>query len=45
MSYWYQPKRKDLELDGDEINIYLGDDDSGAIWAAVKVKDIKDLFI
>ena len=43
MSFWYQPKRKDMEIDGDEINIYLGSDNSGNIYAGVKIEDIRDL--
>ncbi len=45
MSYWYEPKKKDLDIteEGDELHAYIGDDESGALWVSIKVKDIEDL--
>jgi len=43
MSIWYNPKKEDIEIDGDELNILLGDDYGGNIYAAVKIKDIQEI--
>ncbi len=46
MSKWYQPTIKDIsinEIEPDELSIYLDSDDFGAIWVAVKIKDIKKI--
>lgn len=45
MSYWYEPKKKDIDIteEGDEIHIYLGSDESGNIYASVKTEDIREL--
>ncbi len=45
MSYWYEPKKKDLDIteDGEELHVYLGSDESGNIYASLKIKDINDL--
>ena len=45
MSYWYQPKKEDLDIteDGDELHIWLDSDNGGNIYAVLKVKDIKKL--
>lgn len=43
MSFWYEPKRKDLDIDGDDVNVYLGQDYNGAIYAAIKIKDLKEI--
>lgn len=43
MSEWYEPKKEDMSIDGDEINIWLFSNDSGNVYAAVKIKDIKEL--
>lgn len=45
MSYWYEPKKEDIDLteDGDEMHIYLKSDKSGAIYVSLKVKDVKDI--
>lgn len=43
MSEWHEAKKDDLELDGDEINILIGDDWRGNIYVTVKVADIKEL--
>ena len=43
MSFWYEPKLEDMEIDRDEINIYLGQDDSGSIYAAVKISDLNEI--
>lgn len=42
MSMWYKAKKDDIDLDGDEINIYAGYDDSGSIYVTVKVETIKE---
>ncbi len=43
MSYWHEPKLDDLSLssDGTELHAYIGDDESGAIYASIKIEDIK----
>ena len=43
MSTWFQATKEDLDLDGDEINIYVRQDYSGAIYVTVKIEDIKAL--
>ncbi len=45
MSFWYEPKKEDLSLSekGDEVDIYLGQDDFGAIYASVKVRHIREI--
>lgn len=42
MSEWYEPKREDMDVDGDEINIRVGSNYNGAVWIAVKIADILD---
>jgi hypothetical protein len=44
MSFWYEPKFEDLEIDKDELNIYLGYDNNGSIYATVKIDDLKKIF-
>lgn len=43
MSTWHEVKKDDLTLDGEDINIYLNNDDLGANYAIVKIADIKAL--
>lgn len=45
MSQWYEPKLKDIELSDDlkDIQVFLGSDDGGNIYASIKVEDIKQL--
>lgn len=43
MSIWHEIKPEDMELDGDEINIHIGSDYSGNVYAIVRVKDIQVL--
>jgi hypothetical protein len=43
MSNWQEIKKEDIELDGEDINIYLGSDDFGNNYVILKVKDVKDL--
>lgn len=43
MSTWKEIKAKDIELDGDEINICIGGDKFGNNYAVVKVADIVGL--
>ena len=40
MSYWYEAKIDEIDVDGEEINIYAGYDDSGNRYVTVKKKDI-----
>jgi len=41
MSLWFEAKKEDIALDGDEINIYVKQDYSGAVYVTVKIDDIK----
>jgi len=43
MSNWQEIKKEDIEIDGEDINVYLGSDDFGNCYAVLKVKDVKDL--
>lgn len=45
MSYWYEPEIEDIDIteEGDEIHVYLDNDDSGGRYVSLKVKDIKKL--
>jgi hypothetical protein len=45
MSYWYEPKKEDMDIteDGKEVHIVIDSDDSGNIYVSLKVKDLKDL--
>ncbi len=43
MSQWTEIPKEDIEVDGDELNILIGDDDSGNIYVTVKIKDVLDL--
>jgi hypothetical protein len=43
MSLWFDVNKEDLHLDGDEIDIYVRQDYSGAVYITVKVEDIKAL--
>lgn len=47
MSYWYEAKKEDIKVDGDEVDIYLGTDpaydDCGNIYVTVKRKDIEEV--
>jgi len=45
MSFWYDKEKSDISFskDGEEMHIYLDSDYSGAIYASVKVKDVKEL--
>lgn len=44
MSYWYQPKKEDLDysLDGEDLHIYLYNDDSGAVYASVNLEVLNE---
>lgn len=42
MSRWYQPKKDDIEKDGPDLNVYLDTDESGNIYAEIKIADIKE---
>lgn len=41
MSTWIEPKKEDMEIDGDELNIYVMSDYGGAIYVCPKIADIK----
>jgi hypothetical protein len=43
MSQWNETKKEDLEVDGDEINVYLGSDYSGNIYTTIKIKDLLEI--
>lgn len=43
MSTWHKSGRDALDIDGDEINIWVTSDDSGSIYTTVKIEDILDL--
>lgn len=43
MSYWIEAKKKDMEIDGDELNIFIEQDESGARYVVVKIKDLKEM--
>lgn len=42
MSDWYNPKKEDMEIssDGENLEVWLDDDDFGNIYASLKIKDI-----
>lgn len=43
MSHWHEPKKEDIEINGDEIDIYLFNDDFGSVYCTLKVKDIQEV--
>lgn len=43
MSQWYDRKREDISLDGEDVNIYVMSDDFGAVYVTVKVVDLIDV--
>ena len=43
MSFWYKPKLEDLEIDGNELIVYLGSDNNGNIYATIKLDDLKKI--
>ena len=43
MSDWITVKKEDIELDGDDINVYFESDDFGNRYIILKVEDIKAL--
>lgn len=43
MSTWYEPKKEDMEIDNDELVVYVHSDNSGAIYAAIKIKDLQEI--
>lgn len=47
MSKWIEPKREGIEIsdDKEEVEVYLFNDDFGANYATIKVKDIIDLLL
>lgn len=46
MSYWYEPKLKDVGLSDDrkDVHILLGNDESGNIWASIPVSHLAQFF-
>ena len=43
MSYWYEPKKEDIDINGEDIDIFLTQDTGGSVYCSVKIKDIKEL--
>ena len=43
MSAWYESSKDDLEIDGDEINVYVHGDDFGGVYTTIKISDIEEL--
>lgn len=47
MSYWYEAKKENIKLNGDEIDIWLDDkpvyEDCGNVYVSIKVKDLLEL--
>ena len=45
MSYWHEKGKADLSLSEDkkELHIYLENNEQGAIYVSVEIKDIQDL--
>ena len=44
MSVWYEPQTEDVYMyeGDDDITIYLYSDENGAVYASVKISDIKN---
>ena len=42
MSAWYSPSKKDIEIssDGKNLDVYLGQDDFGSIYAEISIADL-----
>jgi hypothetical protein len=40
MSYWTEIKKEDIEIDGDDLNVLIGSDQSGNNYIILKVIDI-----
>ena len=43
MSAWYESSKDDLEIDGDEINVFVHGDDFGGVYTTIKISDIEEL--
>lgn len=43
MSIWHEAKEKDIELDGDEVNIYAGWDADGNRYVTIKLDKLKEI--
>lgn len=43
MSTWYEPKKEDMEIDGEDLNVFVHNDDFGTVYAAIKIKDLKEI--
>ena len=43
MSAWYESSKDDLEIDGDEINVFVHADDFGGVYTTIKISDIEEL--
>lgn len=46
MSYWYEPKDVDIDVDreGRSVDIYLYSDKFGAVYASLSFDQIKSLY-
>lgn len=43
MSEWHEAKEEDVELDGEEVNIYINNNDFGSVYVTVKIDIIKKI--
>lgn len=43
MSHWYEPKKEDIEIDGEDIDILLDQDKNGCIYVSIKKSEILEL--
>ena len=43
MSNWKTIKKEDIEQDGDELNIYIGSDESGNNYVVLKIVDVQEI--
>lgn len=43
MSTWHEPKKEDMTIDGEDLDVYLYSDDFGAVYATMKIKDLLEI--
>ena len=43
MSKWQEVKIEDIEIDGEDVNIYIGSDDEGNNYVYFNLEDFKKL--
>jgi hypothetical protein len=43
MSTWHESGKEDLEIDGDEINVWVTSDYGGNVYTTIKIADIEEL--